>query len=227
MQPKEADLHHTLAILISASTLRDGEVSIVSDLFEIGLQRFHLRKPDSTASEVAAIIEKIPSCYHHRIVVHRFPELLKHYELGGYHHYSSEPIVNCSGTASRSIHSLEDLKHLDASLDYCFWGPIYESISKKGHSPKFPLPEIAAALYERKKKKGKKPLIYALGGVRRRKIPELFNLGFDGITLLGSIWGKKDPVAAFEKYQFIERSVWAKREKEKGLFQRILSTEDK
>ena len=69
-------------------------------------------------------------------------------------------------------------------------------------------------------------MIFALGGVRRRKIPELFNLGFDGVTLFGSIWGKKDPVAAFERYQFIERSVWAKKEKEKGLLQRLLKDDE-
>jgi thiamine monophosphate synthase len=85
------------------------------------------------------------------------------------------------------------------------------------------MPELGGVLYNLKKTKLKRPLIYALGGVRRRKIPELFNLGFDGVTLLGSIWGKKDPVAAFEKYRFMERSVWAKKEREKGLLDRLLA----
>ena len=88
-----------------------------------------------------------------------------------------------------------------------------------------PLADERKGNYHKKSKK-KKPLVYALGGVRRRKIPELFNLGFDGITLLGSIWGKKDPVNAFEKYQFIERSVWAKRDKEKGLLHRLLAKDE-
>ena len=88
------------------------------------------------------------------------------------------------------------------------------------------MPELGGILFSLKKKKSNSPLVYALGGVRRRKVPELFNLGFDGVTLLGSIWGKRDPVAAFERYQFIERSVWAKKEKEKGLLARLLAKEE-
>ena len=91
----------------------------------------------------------------------------------------------------RSLHNLGELKDMSEPLDYCFFGPVYESISKKGYIPKISLPELGACLHTLKKAKTKKPLVYALGGVRRRKIPELFNLGFDGVTLLGSIWGKK------------------------------------
>ena len=215
-----------LAILISGASIRDGEPSILSDLFEVGLQRLHLRKPDSTPNELAALLSKIPDVYHERIVLHRHPELLKDFSLAGYHHYASEKLVDCKGTKSRSLHKLDELKDLKEPLDYCFFGPVYESISKKGYVPKVSLPELGGVLYNLKKTKSKPPLIYALGGVRRRKIPELFNLGFDGVTLLGSIWGKKDPVAAFERYQFMERSVWAKKEKDKGLLQRLLSKDE-
>ena len=58
------------------------------------------------------------------------------------------------------------------------------------------------------------------------KFQNFFNLGFDGVALLGSIWGKKDPVAAFEKYQYIERSVWAKKEKEKGILHRLIAKDE-
>src|SRR6056300_421948 len=215
-----------LAILISGAAIRDGEPSILSDLFEVGLQRLHLRKPDSTPNELAALLSKIPDVYHERMVLRRHPELLKDFSLAGYHHYASEKLVDCKGTKSRSLHKLDELKDLKEPLDYCFFGPVYESISKKGYLPKVSLPELGGVLYNLKKANPPKPLVYALGGVRRRKIPELFNLGFDGITLLGSIWGKKDPVAAFERYQFIERSVWAKKEKEKGFLQRLLAKDE-
>ena len=152
--------------------------------------------------------------------------LIKNFSLCGYHHYSKEKLVETSGTISRSLHKLDELKNLNEPLDYCFFGPVYESISKKGYIPKVSLPELGGLLYNLKKESSKKPLIYALGGVRRRIIPEIFNLGFDGVTLLGSIWGKKDPVAAFERYQFIERSVWAKKQKEKGILKRLLGKED-
>ena len=140
--------------------------------------------------------------------------------------FTSEKLIQCKGTISRSLHTLDELKEIKEPLDYCFFGPVFESISKKGYVPKVSLPELGAVLYNFKKSKSKKPLVYALGGVRRRKIPELFNLGFDGVALLGSIWGKKDPVTAFERYQFIERSVWAKREEQKGILHRLLTKDE-
>ena len=215
-----------LAILISGASIRDGETSILTDLFEVGLQRLHLRKPDCSAQEVSNLLSRIPEGYHERIVLHRHFELLKEFSLAGYHYYSGEKPMKFEGTKSRSLHKLDELKDFKEPLDYCFFGPVYESISKKGYVPKVSLPELGGVLYNLKKAKSKKPLVYALGGVRRRKIPELFNLGFDGVTLLGSIWGKKDPVSAFERYQFIERSVWAKKEKEKGLIQRLLAKDE-
>lgn len=215
-----------LAILISGASIRDGEPSIICDLFEIGLDRLHLRKPESHPTEVAKLLLKIPESYHKKIVLHRFPELLKDFNLAGYHFHSKEKLIDCKGTRSRSLHRLEELKDISEPLDYCFFGPVYESISKKGYVPKVSLPELGGILFNFKKSQSKIPAIYALGGVRRRKIPELFNLGFDGVTLLGSIWGKKDPVAAFERYQFIERSVWAKKDKEKNILQRLLAKDE-
>jgi len=215
-----------LAILISGAKIRDGEYSVISDLFEVGLKRFHLRKPDSNPMDVAKLLDRIPEIYHPRIMLHRFPELLKDYKLAGYHHFSGEKLIDCQGLRSRSLHKLDELRDTEEPLDYCFFGPVYESISKKGYLPKVQLPELGGVLYNFKKSKSQKPLVYALGGIRRRKIPELFNLGFDGVALLGSIWGKKDPVAAFEKYQYIERSVWAKKEKEKGILHRLIAKDE-
>ncbi len=215
-----------LAILITASSMKSGESDILTDLFEAGLERLHLRKPDASPAQVRKLLDSIAEKHHKKIVVHRFPELLNDFSLGGYHHYAGESLFKTQGTTSRSLHSLGELKNISEPMDYCFFGPVYESISKKGYVPKVSMPELGATLHTLKKAKTKKPLVYALGGVRRRKIPELFNLGFDGVTLLGSIWGKRDPVSAFEKYKYVERSAWAKKDKEKGLFQRLLAKED-
>jgi thiamine-phosphate pyrophosphorylase len=216
-----------MVILISASSLRDGESSIFYDLFDAGLQRLHIRKPDCKARDIAKILSSLPEVYHSRVVIHRFPELLKEFTVAGYHHYANEPLQEVPGTRSRSFHNLDELKQINEPLDYCFFGPVFESISKKGYVPKVSLPELGSVLFSLKKDQGvSKPLIYALGGVRRRKIPELLSLGFDGITLLGSIWGKKDPLEAFEKYHFIQRTVWGKKEKEKGIVQRLFGGDD-
>ena len=43
-------------------------------------------------------------------------------------------------------------------------------------------------------------MVYALGGIRRNKIGYLMDTGFDGVALLGSIWGKPNPVHAFKEF---------------------------
>jgi len=48
--------------------------------------------------------------------------------------------------------------------------------------------------------KGRRPLVYALGGIRRNKISTIVETGFDGVALLGSIWGKPDPVVAYKEF---------------------------
>jgi len=118
---------------------------------------------------------------------------------------------------------LKNLNRIANPWTIVFFGPVYESISKKGYLPRVSLPELGAALHSNHKEQ--RSQVYALGGVRRKKIPELFDLGFDGVALFGSIWGKKDPVLAFEKYLYIERSTWGKKEKEQSLIKRLFTPE--
>ena len=214
-----------MVLLITPSSIKKDEPQVWCDLFEVGLERLHLRKTDSDPTQVGKLLEKLPEKYHSKVVLHRYPELLDKFNLAGYHHRSNEDLQkNVNGTISRSFHFLEELKSNSESLDYCFFGPVYESISKKGYLPRVSLPELGAALHSNHKK-DQRSQVYALGGVRRKKIPELFDLGFNGVALFGSIWGKKDPVLAFEKYLYIERSTWGKREKEQSLLRRLFSPE--
>ena len=214
-----------MVLLITQSSIKKDEPEILRDLFEVGLERLHLRKTDAVAKEVAKLLEKLPEKYHNKIVLHRYPELLSDFDLAGYHYRSNEDLQgNVKGTTSRSFHYLEELKSNSESLDYCFFGPVYESISKKGYMPRVSMPELGATLHSNYKNE-QRLHVYALGGVRRKKIPELFDLGFDGVALFGSVWGKKDPVLAFEKYLYVERSTWGKKEKEQSLLKRLFAPE--
>ncbi len=214
-----------MVLLITPSSVGKDEPHIWCDLFEVGLKRLHLRKPDASAQQVSKLLEQLPEEYHSRIVLHRFPELLKEFNFAGYHHRADEKSVGeISGTRSRSFHHIEELKANEESLDYVFFGPVYESISKKGYKPRVSLPELGAVLHTQKRTNNRAQ-VYALGGVRRKKIPELIDVGFDGVALYGSIWGKKDPVHALEKYLYTERSSWGKREKEQSLFKRLFAPE--
>ena len=186
-------------LLITQPKLKHNEANSISKLFDAGLERLHIRKPEYTALEISCLLDAIPEHCHPNIVIHRHPELVSDYNLAGYHHADGEEIRNCKGTISRSLHSLKDLWTIDDGLDYVFFGPVYRSISKKGYEPKVPLPKVREVLHEISKNK-KRPKIYALGGIRRKKIIPLTESGFDGFALLGSIWGHSDPVDAFRKF---------------------------
>ncbi len=96
---------------------------------------------------------------------------------------------------------MSELNDLKDSLDYAFFGPVYHSVSKKGYSPKISLSEIFAFFTSGKLKMlPKVPNIYALGGIRKKKIKKLSEIGFNGVALLGSVWGSRDPLRAMNDF---------------------------
>lgn len=187
-----------MIVLISSPRLRRGEASDLEEMFDCGLERLHLRKPDHSAKDVAKILDKLPEKYQKRVVLHRVPELLKEYPVAGYHHSSIESIQQTDGTSSRSFHKFSRLRENKEALDYCFFGPVYNSISKQGYGPKVSMVDIRD--YFAEKKDAAHSPVFALGGIRRNKIRSLLDLGFSGVALLGAVWGKQDPISAFEGF---------------------------
>lgn len=187
-----------MIVLISSPRLRRGEASDLEEMFDCGLERLHLRKPDHSAKDVAKILDKLPEKYLKRVVLHRVPELLKEYPVAGYHHSSIESIQKTDGTSSRSFHKFSKLRENKEALDYCFFGPVYYSISKQGYGPKVSMVDIRD--YFAEKKDAAHSPVFALGGIRTNKIRSLLDLGFSGVALLGAVWGKQDPISAFEGF---------------------------
>lgn len=186
-------------VLITQPKNVQNEAVLICKLFEAGLEKLHIRKPAHSALGISLLLDSIPKDLWQNIVMHRQHELVNDYGLAGYHHQEGEEIKACSGTISQSIHYLEDLPSLNSKLDYVFYGPVYRSISKKGYEPKVPLSLVKETL-SNLSKLSVRPKVYALGGVRRKKIIPLAQAGFDGLALLGSIWGHSDPVMAFRKF---------------------------
>ncbi|MDG0964925.1 MAG: thiamine phosphate synthase [Opitutales bacterium] len=188
-------------ILISPSSQKSGEIELLSRFFDAGLMRYHLRKPDWSADELSEFLDQVPDQHLSKIVVHRCPSLLNDFPLAGYHHTSTEDIQDVEGSCSRSLHQISELKTLKSSLDYAFFGPVYHSISKKGYTPKISLSEIFTFFKSGKLNElVKVPKIYALGGIRRKKVRKLADIGFYGVALLGSVWGSRDPVHSLNEF---------------------------
>ena len=200
-----------MMVLISSPRLRRGEASDLEEMFDCGLERLHLRKPDCSAKDISKILGKLPEKYLKRVVLHRVPELLEKYPLAGYHHSSKEKLLDVAGSCSRSFHKISNLCENKEKLDYSFFGPVYNSISKQGYGPKVSIDSIREyfALENR-------PPVFALGGIRRNKVRNLLEIGFSGVALLGAVWGRKDPVHALEGFMKVRDSIlveWEERPK--------------
>ena len=124
-------------LLITQPKLKQNEANSISKLFDAGLERLHIRKPEHTALEISCLLDAIPEHCHPNIVIHRHPELDTEYNLAGYHHSDREEIRNCKGTNSRSLHSLKDLSTIDHGLDYVFFGQFTDLFPRKAMNPKY------------------------------------------------------------------------------------------
>jgi thiamine-phosphate pyrophosphorylase len=174
-------------------------------LFHHGLQRLHLRKPQASRKEMEAFIQQIPVPFHPQIVLHQFPELLKLYQLGGFHitqynkHQADEIKLSIAAHQSISIscHSFEEINKLEG-YDYYFISPVYNSISKQGYESNFTKEELMKGLEANADKN-----IVALGGISKENQKEISTMGFYGAALLGGIWSAENPIEEWNKIKKI------------------------
>lgn len=175
-------------IAITTPTYFPDEGKIIISLFEGGLERLHLRKPEAGKESLAALLAQIPEAFYSRIVLHDHFSLAAEYALGGVHLNRRNPNVpdHFAGSISRSCHSLQELEEWKA-LDYLFLSPIFPSISKEGYGNGFPRQEL-----EQASEKGIiTSKVFALGGIDALHIRQLKGLGFGGAVVLGALWGNK------------------------------------
>jgi len=190
-------------ILISSPSKKKNEVSTIRRIFEMGLSRFHVRKPDWSLDEVRKFLDEFPDECIERTVIHRRPELLSEYPFAGYHLSSKEQYLakEVDGTISRSFHQLDELITSQEKLDYVFLGPIFDSVSKQGYNSAFPASELRSFFVDRRKLRVDLPRIVALGGIVPEKVRVSLSLGFDGVAALGGVWGSRYPQKAFMRYR--------------------------
>lgn len=175
-------------IVISYPEMFAHEITLVNQLFEAGLQYFHLRKPDADRTQQEQFIQAIHSAYRDRIVVHQHFDLVEKYGLKGIHitkntnNYTKEKPVHMH--KSISTHSVNELFALDASYDYAFLSPVFDSISKAGYKSNFDT-EMLKHLFQTYSL----PVMpVALGGITPDNIAVAKDIGFKGIAVLGYLW---------------------------------------
>ena len=174
-------------IIISNPINFENEISTLIQLFEAGLEYFHLRKPNFSNEEIRRYIDSIPQVYHSKIVLHQHYDLLDVYDIKGIH-FTSQTINQIYNYSDRDIHkscsthSFDEIDNLKYDFDYIFLSPIFDSISKHGYLSNFDEAELSAYL----KTSGKN--IVALGGIDSVTASKCADKGFYGVASLGYIW---------------------------------------
>ena len=186
-----------LIILSSAKELLD-EAAQINQLFDNGLELFHLRKPEWDIDEIRELLFGINPDYLNRIVVHHSHELAIEFQLKGIH--IREQGKRALGeklksyvrgfrdrgfTISGSFHSREDIVNNKVKYDYVFLSPVFDSISKKDYQGKgFDVNDLTGN-------------IFALGGVNENNIDNADQLGYNGVAAIGAVWNAEDPLSGF------------------------------
>ena len=193
-------------IVLSAQKPVDNEIDIVVRLFELGLTSFHLRKPHYSKQKMRGYLNKIPSVYHNRIIIHSHHRLAKKYNLKGIHLNSKDRKSSFNWfnikslkrkkpflRVSTSFTTISELNKYNDLYDYVFLSPIFDSTSKKKYQSGFQEYSLTSATHRSNYN------VVALGGVDVENIKNAFNMGFWGCAFLSTIWKSDNPIEKFKE----------------------------
>lgn len=177
-----------IVITKESITATDHEHRVISELIEHYRCRVHIRKKQCTVDELDDYCEKLAEMTDVKyLTLHGHPQIVKKYSFGGYHAHSSDGMSG-SVLYSKSCHSMSEAK--EAECDYLFLSPIFDSISKVGYRAAYDLANIESWLHGRTFGAS----VIALGGVNALNSYGAYQMGFNGIALLGSVWGDGDEI---------------------------------
>jgi thiamine-phosphate pyrophosphorylase len=195
-------------VVISGPAMLAGEAVLIQQLFEEGLEYFHLRKPDADEQAVRALIEAIPAVYHDRIVMHGYFHLMSAYNLRRWHFREEHRVATAVETLaqekdkgyilSTSVHDLTTLHQLPPLFAYTFFSPVFDSISKQGYKG------VADDKFYLSQEYKSVPVI-ALGGIDAGNIKKAVEMNFDGAAVLGTIWN--EPAKAIENFKLLQKEI--------------------
>lgn len=194
-------------IVISKPSFFEGEARLINQLFEAGMPRFHLRK-ESVEMKTAETFRKtfrdlltgIDPKYYDRIALHQFHEMACDFNIRSIHYPETERLAgkhhhvlsNRDLTLSTSIHRIKQLTDLE-NFKYTFYGPVYNSISKKDY------PGTISTDFRLQTESATK--VIALGGIDLSKVELVRQMNFDGLAILGALWN--DPGQAIFNFKMI------------------------
>ncbi|AUC81417.1 thiamine phosphate synthase [Lacinutrix sp. Bg11-31] len=189
-----------MIVVIAPENDIPNEIEILNQLFQEGLEYYHLRKPSKDYKAHCDYLNKIDKQYHNKIVVHYHHELINDFNLKGIHFQEQKRIDNIDNpgryfkslnlfgkTISSSFHEPKDLEDCYFEFDYHLLSPVFSSLSKAGYNGRgFDVNAIDK-------------IIIGMGGVTADNLVDFDTLGYNGVGILGGIWNNDTPVAVFKK----------------------------
>ncbi|WP_419698461.1 thiamine phosphate synthase [Mucilaginibacter sp. NFX135] len=191
-------------IVISHPDTIAHEAQLINQLFEAGLMRFHLRKPDWDEQQLFGLLKQIDPAFHPYIALHQYHNIAIDFDIKRLHYTEKHRLTTeqnklilqkkKGNVLSTSIHDITELSAL-TPFDYTFFSPVFNSISKSDYQSK--LPEGFHI-----DRNDTQPKIIALGGVECSNLDKLKHMGFDGAAVLGTIWN--DPTHAITNFRKLQ-----------------------
>lgn len=192
-------------IVVSSSKNRTDEAKVMNELFESGLNNYHLRKPLMSTQDMAKIIEAVPEHFHDRIIIHSHHKLAGRYGLKGIHltgiHRRRKfstwlrmrmlKMKNDALLVTTSFHKLGHVYTNKDSYDYAFLGSIFDRLTDNFHAG-YNEHSLRAVI-----EKTELPLI-ARGGTTVDTIKRCHELGFSGIAFASAIWDSPSPLETWK-----------------------------
>ncbi len=186
-------------IVITEPEFLPNEAELIERLFDAGLDTLHLRKPNSTTDDCAALLDKLPSSVLRHTVVHDHFGLCAAYGLQGVHlnRRNPQPPATSGGiTVSASCHSIDEAASRKLQLDYVTLSPVFDSISKQGYRSSYTDDQLTSAavggIIDSR--------VIALGGITLDRIAQLRKWHFGGAAFLGDVWNKASCGNQFDAY---------------------------
>lgn len=180
-------------IVITSPDFLPDEARRIEELFGCGLDVLHLRKPGASVEDCVRLLDTLSAECHRHIVVHDHFRLCRDYGLQGVHLNHRNPeapgfvmAARERYTVSASCHSVAEVARQQATADYVFMSPIFDSISKQGYAAAYPCNELERAAADGIIN----DKVMALGGVAPAGIGALREWHFGGAVFLGDVWGR-------------------------------------
>ncbi|MCF2487904.1 thiamine phosphate synthase [Dyadobacter sp. CY347] len=187
-------------IIISHPEFIPNESERINALFRNGLQRLHLRKPGCNVADLNGLLEEIDADFYCKIALHSHHELAAQYGITRLHFPEKlrkdtpelmfEKLKNGGFKLSTSIHDIAQLAQLPKFFNYTFFGPVFESISKKSYQG-----VVNDDFYLKEEQKTMK--VIAIGGIDHSNIDRIEKMNFDGAAMLGAIWNLQSSFSQF------------------------------